>query len=265
MTSAASAIASGRARGRRRRHFRHRSERLRLPTPRRGRTSDAAGDRRPVRRPMSIGPRARRGASREDIAQAHRTPVRGHPLAGPKAASGVRRGHRCRRERPRRPAGAPLRRPPAWRLPAPGPCIPTVPPTQAGARISGPHRAECQVEVEEHRRAVRRDQDVGRLEIKVQQPAIVGVLQCIGEARADPADNFGRGGPFEEAGGRSASGGGRCRRRGFGPACGGQQVFSRKRSTAIGRFGEQVGQGRAAEIRQAQSVQARLRESRATE
>jgi hypothetical protein len=47
-----------------------------------------------------------------------------------------------------------------------------------------------QVEVQEHRLAVARDQDVRGLDVEVDEAPVVGVLERIGQARPDPADRL---------------------------------------------------------------------------
>ena len=57
----------------------------------------------------------------------------------------------------------------------------------SGQRPAGPERLAGEVEVEQHRLAVGGQQDVGRLEVEVDQPALVGELQRVGQAGGDPA------------------------------------------------------------------------------
>ena len=46
------------------------------------------------------------------------------------------------------------------------------------------------MEIQEHRLAVHRDQDVRRLDVHVHQPPRVGIVERIGEARGDPGHGF---------------------------------------------------------------------------
>ena len=70
------------------------------------------------------------------------------------------------------------------RHPARGPADPI------GEPLPGADRPACQVEVQEHRRAVGRDQHVGGLDVHVDQAVGVGLLQGVGQPRADPADRL---------------------------------------------------------------------------
>ncbi len=70
------------------------------------------------------------------------------------------------------------------------------------ALLAGADRLPGEVEVEQHRLAVGRQQHVGRLEVEVDQAALVGVLQGIGQAGADPADRLDVGGPGQGLPGR---------------------------------------------------------------
>ncbi len=64
------------------------------------------------------------------------------------------------------------------------------PPDPVGEPLPGADRPACQVEVQEHRRAVGRDQHVGRLDVHVDQAMGMGLLQGVGQPRADPADRL---------------------------------------------------------------------------
>jgi hypothetical protein len=44
------------------------------------------------------------------------------------------------------------------------------------------------VEVKKHRLAISREEDIGRFDVHVDQPSVVGVLQRIGQAGNNPAD-----------------------------------------------------------------------------
>ncbi len=59
-----------------------------------------------------------------------------------------------------------------------------------------------QVKVEQHRLAVAGQQHVGRLDVQVHQAALVGIVQGVGQARADPADRLLVGRLLQKADGR---------------------------------------------------------------
>ena len=60
-----------------------------------------------------------------------------------------------------------------------------------GGALAVPAAGACQVEVEQHRRRVGGDEHVGGLDVVVQHPAIVGVLEGLGETCAPPGDRLG--------------------------------------------------------------------------
>ena len=63
--------------------------------------------------------------------------------------------------------------------------------TQAvGKRSIGGNRLARQVEIKEHRLAIRRDQQVGRLQVEMQEAAFVRVLQRICAPSANPTDGL---------------------------------------------------------------------------
>ena len=62
-----------------------------------------------------------------------------------------------------------------------------VPPKLSGSGAAGADRLAGEVEVEQHRLAVGGQQDVGRLEVQVDEAALVGELQRVGQARRRPS------------------------------------------------------------------------------
>ena len=61
---------------------------------------------------------------------------------------------------------------------------------QVGASLAIIHSGSREIKVEQHRRGVRRDQDVGGFDVVVQDPAIVGVLECLGQPGAPPGNRL---------------------------------------------------------------------------
>ena len=80
-----------------------------------------------------------------------------------------------------------------------------------GRRAVGPDGAPREVEVQEHGLAVGREQDIRGLQVQVHQPALMGVMQGIGQAGPDPARRLDIRGAGEERPGGPPHGPGRRR------------------------------------------------------
>ena len=63
---------------------------------------------------------------------------------------------------------------------------PGVPPSRSARALARQDRALGEVEIQQHRLAVHRDQDVRRLDVHVDQAPRVGIVERIGETRRDP-------------------------------------------------------------------------------
>jgi len=126
-------------------------------------------------------------------------------------------------------------------------------------RVALGQRLPGQVEVEEHRLAVAGDQDVGRLDVHVDEVAVVGVLQAVGDADADPADRLDVGGPGDVAPERPSGRRDRDRQAGLDPVDRPEDLAPR----AAGRLDvvqdfEDLRQRRAAEEGHAEDLQAAI-------
>ncbi len=135
-------------------------------------------------------------------------------------------------------------------------------PSQPDRReLTSPERPTGEVEVEDHRLAVAREQGVRWLDVHVQEAAIVGVLEAVGEASDDPADRLDVGGPGEIGAERSASRPGN--RQGL------LDLVHRFEELAAVPFGrgtvpepiEDLGESRAPEIGHAEEPEVSLREN----